>query len=100
MKRLITLMIMLAFIAVVPSTVFANGAVYKNVSQWCTANDDLNMNNHGSCVKFMKACEEQGNNGPVCSCKELQDSNPTGFYEEYNNLGECISHLRLGYIPD
>jgi hypothetical protein len=100
MKRLIALMIVLAFVAVVPSAVFANGVVYKNASQWCTANDDLQLKNHGTCVSLVKACEEQGNTGPVCSCKEFLNADPTGFYVEYNNLDECIDHLRLGYIPD
>ena len=99
MKRLTALIIMLIFVAVIPVAVFAND-VQQNASQWCTANDDLGYKNHGTCVSIVKACEEPGNTGPVCSCKEYLNFDPTGFYNEYNSLDECVDHLRLGYIPE
>ena len=100
MKRLIALMIMLTFVVGVPSAVFANGEDIKNASQWCTANDDLNLKNHGSCVSLVRACEGPGNTGPVCSCKEFLYRIPSAFYTEYNNLGECISHFQQGYVAE
>jgi len=100
MKRLSVLMVMLAFITMIPSAILANDVEYNNASQWCTANDDLTLQSHGKCVSLVRSCEGPGNTGPVCSCKEFQSLNPEDFYTEYNSLGECISHLRVGYIPD
>ena len=100
MKKSIALTIILAFIVGLPVAVLANYDGYQNASQWCTAKDDLGLRNHGACVSFLRACEGPGNTGPLCACRELLDSNPSGFYDGYNNLGECVSHLRDGYVVE
>lgn len=89
--------IILAFVVCTPGMLFADSE-YKNASEWCKANDELGYKKHGQCVSFVTLCYERGNTGPVCACKEYMNNTPVGFYVEYNNLGECISHLRQGYV--
>lgn len=95
MKKLIVLTVLLAFVVGSPVTVLANGSEIKNASQYCKANNDLGFSNHGKCVSLLMAQD-----GPVKICKEMLNTNPGEFYETYNNLGGCISHIRLGYDPE
>jgi hypothetical protein len=99
MKISIILTLLLAFIIGLPPAILANYDGYQNASQWCTANDDLLLKNHGACVSYLRACKGPDDTGPMCACKELLDSNPDGFYAEYNNLNECVNHLKDGYVP-
>jgi hypothetical protein len=98
MKRLLAFTIMLVLAIVIPATVLAGDAEYKNASPWCTANDDLGSSSHGQCVKFVIACYASGSTGALYACGDLLANNPKGFYDEYNNLDECVSHLRHGFV--
>ena len=98
MKTLLALMIMLTLAVCIPVPVLANDGDYKNASEWCMANDNLGYSSHGQCVRYVMACYGRGNTGPLCACRDYLNNNPVGFYEEYNNLGECVSHLRHGFV--
>jgi hypothetical protein len=100
MKKLILLTLLMAFIVGLPITTFAKNDAFINPSQWCTANDDLGLSSHGACVKYLMACKGPGDTGPLCGCRELLDFSPQGFYGEYNNLAECVNHLKYGYVFD
>lgn len=97
MKRLIAIAAVLALIFGAPLTVFANNADHRMASQFCTANYDFGLN-HGKCVSTVVVCLNPGNTGPVCACKVFLHLDPEGFYEQYNNMGECINHLLNGYV--
>jgi len=99
MKRLFALTMVLVFVVGIPFSVLANDGEYRNVSQFCTANDDLGYSSHGQCVSYLRACYGPGNSGPMCVCRDYLNSDPQGFYDMYNNLRACISHLRHGYVP-
>jgi hypothetical protein len=100
MKKLIVLAIIMAFIAGIPSAALANGVDIKNISQWCKANDDWGYSSHGKCVSMYASCNAPDNEGPVCACKDALAADPDTFYIEYNNLGDCISVLKNGYITE
>ncbi len=98
MKRTLAFTIILVLAVGIPVTVLAGDPEYKNASSWCTANDDLGYSSHGQCVKFVIACCESGTTGALYACGGLLANNPKGFYDEYNNLDECISHLKDGFV--
>ncbi len=100
MKTSLAFIIMLVLVVGISVPVLAIDGEYKNASQWCKANDDLGYRNHGQCVRSFTACYGRGNTGPLCACKDYLDSNPGGFHEEYNNLGECVSHLWHGFVDN
>ena len=100
MKTLLVLTIMLVFLVGTTISVLAIDGDYKNASQFCKANDDLDYSSHGQCVRFVMACYERGNTGPLCACRGFLAYDPTGFYDQYNNLGECVSHLRHGFVDN
>lgn len=100
MKRLIVFTMMMAFIFGVSGVLFAGDGDIENASQWCTANDDLGYSNHGTCVKFIMSSKGPGDIGSVIACKELLDYSPQIFYDKYNNLTECVSHLQDGYVVE
>src|SRR4030042_2349884 len=97
MKTPLSLMIMLVLAICLSTPVLANA---ENDSQWCKANDNLGYSSHGQCVRYVKACNEPGNTGPLCACRTYLNNDPEGFYVEYNNLGEWISHLQDGFIAN
>ena len=103
MKKLIALLIVLAFVIWIPSSVVAkkdvdNQVDQQNASQYCDANNNMGYNSLGRCVRVYMACNGPGNTEAVCICRTYQDENPTGFYTEYNSLGECINFQRHGYV--
>lgn len=100
MKTSVAFIIMLVLVVGISGPVLAIDGEYKNASQWCKANGDLGYSNHGQCVRFVRVCYEHGNNGPVCTCKAFLNSDPEAFYDEYNNLGECVSHIRFGFVDN
>jgi hypothetical protein len=71
-----------------------------NASQFCKANGELGYSSHGKCVSILLGAYERDENGPVYFCKEFLNNDPEGFYTEYNNIGECISHLVNGYVSE
>ena len=101
MKKSIGLLIALAFVIWIPGSVVAKKDVdQQNASQYCKANDNMGYNNLGRCVRVYMACNGPGNTEAVCICKTYQHEDPEGFYTEYNNLGECISFHRDGYVHE
>ena len=100
MKKMIVFMLLLAFVAGFQVTVLANNGEIQNPSEWCTAKEDLGLRNHGACVSYLRACEGPGNTQPLCACKELLNVDPESFFDGYNNLGECVSHLRNGFVSE
>jgi hypothetical protein len=100
MKRLIILTTLFVFAFGMPCSISANFVEYQNMSKFCEANNDLGYQSHGKCVSIMMACENFGDDGPLCSCKEFLNKDPAGFYEMYNNIGECINYLELGYVAE
>lgn len=105
MKKLIALLIVLAFVIWIPGSVVAkkdvdNQVDQQNASQYCKANDNMGYNSLGRCVRVYMACNGPGNTEAVCICRTYQDEDPTGFYTEYNNLGECIGFQRDGYVHE
>jgi hypothetical protein len=97
MKRLIALVVVLVVVLGASFIAVANNDDYKNASQFCEANEDLGVS-HGKCVSTVNACFRDGNTGPVCICKFFLYALPDDFYTEFNNLGECISYIRHGYV--
>ena len=95
MKKLIALTALLAFIVGTSVCVLANDDESTNASNFCKANEDLGYINHGQCVSVLMAPD-----GPVKTCKQLLNDDPEEFYDEYNNLGECISHTQDGYVSE
>lgn len=105
MKKLIALLIVLTFVIWIPSSVLAkkdvdNQVDQQNASQYCKANNNMGYSSLGRCVRLYVACNEHGNTEAVCICKTYQEEDPPGFYTEYNNLGECISFQRDGYVHE
>ena len=105
MKKLIALLIALAFVIGIPGSVIAEKDVDKqvdqqNASQYCTANDNMGYNNLGRCVRVYMACNGPGIMEAACICRIYQDEDPTGFFTEYNNQEECISYHRDGYVHE
>ena len=102
MKRFILLTIVIAFIVGSPVSILANNSTIdpQEASKFCKANDDFDYNNHGQCVRYYVTCYGPGNSGPVCVCQGFMDSSPNVFFDAYNNFGECVSHLRRGFIPE
>ena len=100
MKRLILIFMMLAFMAGFPTSLLANSDGYQNASQFCKANDNLSYKNHGLCVSIANNCYKGGNKEALCLCKTFLSGDPEEFYSEYNNLGECINHIELGYVTE
>jgi hypothetical protein len=100
MKTSVAFIIILLLIVGISLPVLAIDGEYQNASQWCTANDDLDYGNHGQCVKSVMGYYTSGGTGALYACKDLHANNPKGFYDEYNNLNECISHLRHGFVDN
>jgi hypothetical protein len=100
MKTSLGFVMLLVLVVGISAPVLAIDGEFKNASQWCKANNDLDYSNHGQCVRSVTACYGRGNSGPVCACKDYLDNDPDGFYVEYNNLGECVSHLRQGFVDN
>lgn len=100
MKTSLAFIMMLVLVVGISAPVLAIDGEFKNASQWCKANDDLGYASHGQCVRFFRACYEPGNTGPLCVCRDYFDNDPTGFNDVYNNLGECVSHLRQGFVDN
>jgi len=105
MKKLIGLLIVLAFVIWIPGSAVAekdvdNQVDPQNAAQYCEANDNMGYNSLGRCVRVYMACHGPGNTEAVCICRTYQDENPTEFYDAYNNLGECISFQRDGYVHE
>ena len=103
MKKLIALLIVLTFVIWIPGSVVAkkdveNQAEQLNASQYCKANDNMGFNSLGRCVRLYMACNGPGNTEALCICRTFQNEEPTEFYTEYNNLGECINYQRHGYV--
>ena len=85
MKRLIALLIVLAFVIWIPGSVVAkkddnNQANQQNAAQYCKANDNLGYDSLGRCVRLVMACNGPGNTEAICTCRIFQDENPEGFY--------------------
>lgn len=105
MKKLIALLIVLTFVFCIPGSGVAkkevkNQADEQNAMQYCEANGNMGFNSLGRCVRLYMACNGPGNTEAVCICKTFQDEEPTEFYTEYNNLDECISFHRDGYVHE
>jgi len=97
---MILLTVLFMFFFSLPYTIYANDDEYKSMSQFCKANNDLGYASHGKCVSVMMICENFENDGPVCTCKTFLNNDPTGFYEMYNSIGECINFLDVGYVEE
>jgi hypothetical protein len=105
MKKLIALLIVLAFVIWIPGSVVAKKDVkqqvdQENAVQYCEANDNMGYNSLGRCVRVYMACYGPGNTEAVCICTKHQNEDPIGFYNEsgFNNLDECINFQRHGYV--
>jgi hypothetical protein len=105
MKKLIALLIVLAFVIWIPGFVVAkkdknveNKVDQQSASQFCEANDNMGYNSMGRCVRVYMACYGPGNTEAVCICRNFQNESPTAFYTEFNNLNECINFERQGYV--
>ena len=105
MKKLIGLLIVLAFVIWIPGSVVAkmdvdNQVAQQNASQYCKANDNMGYNSLGRCVRVYMVCSGPGNMEAACICRAYQDEDPTGFFTEYNNQEECVSFHRDGYVHE
>ena len=94
MKTLLVLMTILAIGVCIVGPVFAVNGGFSDAWEWCKAHDNLGYKNTGMCVRYVVVCYGPGNTGPVCACEDYQNVDPVGFYDMYNNLGDCVSHLR------
>lgn len=92
MKRLLALTIVLAFVVGSPVFVLAEGP-YRNASEFCKDYNDLGES-HGKCVSIVENLFNRGNADVVGICKVWELLCPESFYEQYDNLGQCISDLR------
>ena len=99
MKKFIALLIVLTFVIGIPGAVVAK-VDQENANQFCKANNNMGYNNLGRCVRVYTACYRPGNMEAVCVCETYQSEDSTGFYTEYNNLAECISFQRDGYVHE
>jgi hypothetical protein len=100
MKKVIVFTMLLSLVLVIPSAAFANDISAKDASAYCAANDNLGFKNQGQCVRHLRVCYGPGNTGPLCVCNGYLRDEPEGFYDMYNNIGHCISHLRRGVEPE
>ena len=103
MKKLIALLIVLAFVIWIPGSVVArkdvkNQVEQQNAAQYCEANDNMGYDSLARCVRVYMACNGPGNTGAVCICRQYQDNDPKGFYDAFNNFDECINFQRHGYV--
>ena len=99
MKGPIALTLAMAFLFGVILMGSAVAGEHVNASQFCKANGELGYASHGKCVSILGAYERD-ENGPAYFCKEFSNNSPESFYTEYNNMGECVSHLVNGYVSE
>jgi len=95
MKRLLVLATALALVLGTQGFVLAEGDMqFKNASELCKYYDDFGKS-HGECVSIMQNCFNRGSATPVCICKVWELLFPVSFYDNYENLGLCVSGLRV-----
>jgi hypothetical protein len=100
MKKMIVFIMLLSLVLVIPSAAFANNISPKEAAAYCAANDNLGFQNQGQCVRYLRVCYGPGNTGPLCVCNGFLLERPQDFYDMYNNIGHCISHLRGEVEPE
>ena len=98
MKKLTVFAMFLSLVVAFAAATLANDLGPKYAEQFCAANDDLGFSNHGKCVALIATCYGPRGEKAICVCKEFLAEDPSGFYTEYNNLGECVNHLQNGYV--
>lgn len=101
MKRLVVLTVLMTVVVGIPISILAKKDGSRGgAAQFCKANNNLGYEDLGQCVSIFRAHYGPGNSGPVGVCKEFVYNAPKAFYENYNSLDDCISHLRNGYVVE
>jgi len=70
---------------------FTPASAADPINDFCKANNELGLSNHGECVTLLKG---KSNNLPPTLCKYLKENYAAIFDANFKNQGDCVSYFR------